>query len=106
MPPRVARLAVEMSGAKRSPCGRSCAFSSSSTTPGSTQAQRSSTFTSSTRLKYFDVSSWRPGPIACPACDVPPPRAVIEQPCRFAISTVLTTSSRDRTTTTPSGSIW
>ena len=38
MPPMVARLAVEMSGANRSACGRSCAFRSSSTTPGSTQA--------------------------------------------------------------------
>ena len=57
MPPTVARLAVEMSGAKRRPCGRSAAFSSSSTTPGSTQAQRSATFTSRMRLRYFEVSS-------------------------------------------------
>ena len=35
----------------------SYAFSSSSTMPGSTRAQRSATFTSRTRLKYFDVSS-------------------------------------------------
>ena len=41
MPPTVARLAVEMSGAKRNPCGCSAAFSSSSTMPGSTRAQRS-----------------------------------------------------------------
>ena len=33
-------------------------------------------------MKYFDVSSCRPAPIACPACDVPPPRAVIDTPCR------------------------
>ena len=46
--------------------------------PGSTQAQRSATFSSRMRLRYFDVSSWRPAPIAWPACDVPPPRAVIE----------------------------
>ena len=81
MPPIVARLAVEISGAKRSPCGFSCAFSSSSTMPGSTCAQRSATFSSRMRLRYFDVSSCRPAPIACPACDVPPPRAVIETPC-------------------------
>ena len=37
------------------------AFSSSSTMPGSTRAQRSATFTSSTRLKYFDVSSDQAG---------------------------------------------
>ena len=50
MPPMVARLAVEMSGAKRSPWGNNWAFNSSSTIPGSTRAHRSLTFTSSTRL--------------------------------------------------------
>ena len=73
MPPTVARLAVEMSGAKRRSCGRSAAFSSSSTTPGSTRTQRSTGFNSRMRLKYFDVSMTRPLPIAWPACDVPPP---------------------------------
>ena len=78
MPPSVARLAVEMSGANRSRCGASAAFSSSRTMPGSTRAHRSSTFTSSRRLRYFEVSTTRPAPIAWPACDVPPPRIVIE----------------------------
>ncbi len=50
MPPMVARLAVEMSGAKRNFSGASCAFSSSSTMPGSTVTQRSSAFTVSRRL--------------------------------------------------------
>jgi hypothetical protein len=50
MPPIVARLAVEISGAKRTPCCLSCAFSSSSTMPGSTIAQRSGTFSSRIRL--------------------------------------------------------
>ena len=76
MPPIVARLAVEISGAKRRPCGRSAAFSSSSTTPGSTRAQRSAALTSRTRFRYFDVSTTSPAPIACPAWDVPPPRIV------------------------------
>ena len=67
MPPMVARLAVEMSGANRSPCVLSCAFSSSSTIPGSTRAQRSPTFSSSTRLRYFEVSTMTPGPMAWPA---------------------------------------
>ena len=50
IPPMVARLAVEMSGANRSPCCLSCAFSSSRTMPGSTIAQRSGTFNSRMRL--------------------------------------------------------
>ena len=94
MPPTVARLAVEMSGANFSRWGSRCAFSSSSTMPGSTRAQRSATFTSSTRLKYLAVSNWSPAPMACPACEVPPPRAVIGTPCRRAMSIVRTTSSR------------
>ena len=50
MPPMVARLAVEMSGAKRRRKGASCAFNSSRTMPGSTRTHRSSALTSSTRL--------------------------------------------------------
>ena len=46
------------------------------------------TLTSSTLLKYFEVSSCSPAPIAWPACDVPPPRAVIDTPWRAAIWTV------------------
>ncbi len=60
---------------------RSAAFRSSRTMPGSTRAQRSAAFTSSRRLKYFDVSTTSPAPMAWPACDVPPPRIVIEQRC-------------------------
>ena len=67
MPPTVARLAVEMSGANRSRWGASAALSSSRTIPGSTRAQRSCAFTSMRRLKYFDVSTTRPAPIAWPA---------------------------------------
>ena len=63
----------------------SAAFRSSSTTPGSTRAQRSSGLISRTRFRYFEVSSTRPAPIAWPACDVPPPRGVIGTPCRAAI---------------------
>ena len=33
------------------------------------------------RLKYFEVSTMRPLPIAWPACDVPPPRIVSGQRC-------------------------
>ena len=106
MPPTVARLAVEMSGAKRRLCGRNAAFSSSSTTPGSTRAHRSAGFTSRMRLKYFDVSTMTPLPMAWPACDVPPPLIVNGQRCFAQIVTARTTSSRDFATTTPSGSIW
>jgi hypothetical protein len=52
------------------------------------------------------MSTRRPDPIACPACDVPPPRIVIEQPNWRQMLTVSMTSWRDLTTTTPSGSIW
>ena len=107
MPPMVARLAVETSGAKRRPCGRSDAFSSSSTMPGSTRAQRSATFSSRTRLRYFEVSTTSPAPIAWPPCDVPPPRIVSGQPMPGADA-----DDRDQVVaasaaaTTPSGSIW
>ena len=84
MPPTVARLDELTSGAKRRPCGLSAAFRSSSTSPGSTRAVRSSGFTSSTRFRYFDVSSTRPAPIDWPACEVPPPRGVIGTPWRAA----------------------
>ncbi len=77
MPPTVARLADDTSGAKRRLCGRSIAFRSSSTTPGSTRAQRASGLISSTRFRCFEVSSTRPAPIDWPAWDVPPPRGVI-----------------------------
>ena len=74
MPPIVARLAVEMSGANWSPSGRAWRFRSSSTQPGWTRARRPASSISSTRLKYLDVSRITPDPIDCPACDVPPPR--------------------------------
>jgi hypothetical protein len=106
MPPTVARLAVEMSGAKRSPSWRSAAFNSSSTMPGSTRAQRSAAFTSRRRLRYFDVSTMTPLPMACPACDVPPPRIVSGHRCALQAVTVRTMSSRDFTITTASGWIW
>ena len=55
------------------------------------------------RLKYFEVSTMTPLPIACPACDVPPPLIVTGQRCFAQIVTACTTSSRDLATTTPSG---
>ncbi len=103
MPPTVARLALEMSGANRSLCGAIAAFRSSRTMPGSMRAQRSCAFTSSTRLKYFDVSTTTPAPIAWPACDVPPPRMVIEHPCFRHATTTRLRSSRDFGITTPAG---
>ena len=50
MPPMVARFEVEVSGPKRSPSGRTWAFSSSWTTPGCTRAHSSSRLTSRTVL--------------------------------------------------------
>jgi hypothetical protein len=60
MPPTVARLALEMSGANRNLCFANVAFRSSRTIPGSTRAQRCSTFTSSNRLRCLEVSTMRP----------------------------------------------
>ena len=82
MPPMVARLAVEMSGANCRPCGLTCWLRSSSTQPGSTRTQRSAALISRTRLKYLEQSRMTPGPIDCPACEVPPPRAVSGTPKR------------------------
>ena len=61
MPPIVARFDVEISGANSRPWGLSARFSSSSTHPGSTRAQRSSALISSTRSKCFEQSRITPG---------------------------------------------
>ena len=106
MPPIVARFEVEMSGANRRPCGLSAWFRSSSTQPGWTRTQRSSALISSTRSKCFEQSRITPGPIDWPACDVPPPRAVIGTPNRAQTRTAATTSAAVAGNATRSGTIW
>ncbi len=47
-----------------------------------------------------------PGPIDCPACEVPPPRAVMGTPKSAQICSVVRTSATVLGHTTPSGTIW
>lgn len=105
MPPMVARLEEDTSGAKRRLWGLRAAFSSSRTTPGWTRAVRASGSMARMRFRYFDVSITTPAPMACPAWEVPPPRGVSGTSWRDATFTVLTTSSTERGMTTPSGVI-
>ena len=60
MPPSVARLEVEVSGPKPSPCGLTAAFSASCTTPGPTRAVRRSTSISWIWSMWREVSSTMP----------------------------------------------
>ena len=76
MPPNVARVDVLGSGPKRRPVGARARCSVSMTTPGSTVAVRASVSIETMRVRCRLVSMTRPGPIALPATDVPPPRMV------------------------------
>ena len=106
MPPTVARLAVEISGAKRRPCGRSAAFSSSSTMPGSTRAHRSCGvhFEQAVEvLRRVDVDA-----LADRLAGLRRAAAAHRQRAAVLAADLdgANMSSRDLTTTTPSGSIW
>ena len=94
MPPMVARLLGETSGANQRPWG-----------PGWMRAQRSSTFTSRIVLRYLDMSNWTARPTAWPARAVPAPRGRTGTPCRPHISTAAMASSGVLGITTPRGSI-
>ena len=74
--------------------------------PGSTQAVRSSGSNASSRSRYLLLSSTRPRPTVCPACEVPPPRAVTETPSSRAIASAASTSATDFGSTTPCGITW
>mgnify|MGYP003694781269 CR=1 FL=1 len=92
-----------MSGAKRRPCGLRLRVQlvehDARLDRGPPLRRRSPR---GRRLRYFEVSISTPAPMAWPACDVPPPLAVIDTPWRAAIVTACTTSSRVRGITTPS----
>src|SRR5579862_3583209 len=77
--------------------------SSSHTVPGSTRAQRSRVFTSSTPCMYFDQSSTMATLQHWPARLVPPPRDRTGAPYLRQAATVCTTSSLDLGATTPMG---
>jgi hypothetical protein len=106
MPPTVARLAVEMSGANRSPCGFR---------RGVQLVEHDARLDA--RPALLDVHVEQPvqvlrrvedesRPMAWPACDVPPPRRVSGQRKSRQIRTARMRSSRVLPIITPSGSIW
>ena len=105
MPPSVARLAVEVSGPKPSPCGFAAALRASCTTPGSTRTRRLATSISPIPSRWREWSSTMPRPPAAwPARLVPPPRETTGTPCAPAIATAAATSSALRGKATASGS--
>ncbi|CAM5485426.1 hypothetical protein SGLAM104S_08801 [Streptomyces glaucescens] len=103
IPPRVQRLCVDGSGPKRSPCGAAASWSRSRTSPGWTTAVRAPGSRASTRFMCRVKSSTTPVPVACPAIDVPPPRATTGTPRSRHTSSAAATSSASRGATTPSG---
>ena len=103
MPPMVQRECVDGSGPKRSPCARAFVWSEACTAPGSTRAVRLSGSSSSTRLRWWLVSTTMPVPTAFPAIDVPAPRMVTGTECSRATASVATISSTCRGLTTALG---
>ena len=106
MPPSVARLEVATSTGKKSPCGASQRFRSSSTTPGSTRTVPASASRPEMARRCLLVSITSARPTACPPCEVPAPRGRTGTPSCTAISIAVATSCTVRGTTTPTGSIW
>ena len=104
-PPTVARALVTGSGAYIRPCPRTAAVRWLLTMPGWTRAQRSSGWTSSISCMYLEKSSTRAWLVVCPANPVPPPRGRMGTPCARAVRTAASTSSAERGSTTPTGSI-
>ncbi|MCY1305074.1 hypothetical protein D9M70_548570 [compost metagenome] len=76
MPPMVARLLVDNSGAKNRPWGLSAAFNWSLTTPPCTRTQRSSVLISRIRFMCLEQSTIRPSVNDWPLVPVPPPRGL------------------------------
>ncbi len=105
MPPIVARLAVDGSTGKNSPCFLRPRLSSSSTIPGCTRTVRAVVSSATTSRMYRLTSTMSPLFTVCPHCDVPPPRAVTGTPFSRAIAMTASTSTAVRGTTTPSGII-
>ena len=76
MPPSVARLLVDSSGAKNNPCGFRNWLSWSFTTPACTRTQRSSILSSKMLVMWRERSTIMLLFIDCPLVPVPPPRGV------------------------------
>ncbi len=106
MPPSVACAEVETSTGYHRPRGRSCAFSASRTSPGSTTARDAAASTSSVRFRYLLSSITRAAPTACPHCEVAAPRGRIGTPSSTATCIARTAASAVRGTTTPTGVTW
>ena len=103
IPPSVQRLCVEGSGPKRRPCGAAASWRRSSTSPGWTTAVPASGSRDSSRFMCRVKSRTTPVPVACPAIEVPPPRATTGTPCARQTDSTAATSSASRGATTPSG---
>ncbi|MDH6609171.1 hypothetical protein M2164_004806 [Streptomyces sp. SAI-208] len=103
IPPSVHRPCVEGSGPNRSPCGAAASWSRSRTSPGCTTAVRLAGSRDSSLFMCRVKSSTTPVPVACPAMEVPPPRATTGTPCERQTSSAAATSSASAGATTPSG---
>ena len=106
MPPRVACADVLTSTGNHRPCGRSAAFSASSTSPGSTVAVIASRSTATMRFKCLLWSITSAAPTVCPHCELPAPRARTGTESSRQIAIAARTSSMLRGTSTPTGSTW
>lgn len=105
IPPSVQRLWVDGSGPNRSPCGAAACCNRSRTSPGWTTAVRASESIPTSRFMCRVKSSTTPVPVACPAMDVPPPRATTGTPRSRHTSSTAATSSASLGATTPSGTL-
>jgi hypothetical protein len=105
MPPTVARLAVEVSGPKPSPCRCAARLRSSCTTPGPTRTRRASASISPIAFMWREVSiTTAPAPIVWPARLVPAPRVTTGASKRAAMAIAAATSSASRGNAASSGS--
>ncbi len=103
IPPSVQRLWVEGSGPKRSPCGAAAPWRRSRTTPGWTTAVRVCGSRDTIRFMWRVKSRTTPVPVACPAMEVPPPRATTGTMWLRHTSSTAATSSASCGATTPTG---
>ena len=103
MPPIMHRLAVDVSGPKKSPCSFMAMFSSSKITPGCTRTQCSCGFTSRMEVMCFEISTTIPLPTTCPANEVPAVRGISGILCFAANWTAAIRSARSLGHTTAVG---
>ncbi len=106
IPPIVACALVDTSTGNQSRSLLRCAFSASSTMPGSTSTVIASRSNASTLRRCLLASMTSAAPVVCPHCDVPAPRIRTGAPRSRAMSIAAATSSCVRGTNTPSGITW